>query len=364
MTTLSESPSVGIIGLGYGRAHISAFQANGCRVTALCQRDEAAAKTIADRYGVPHVFARWEEMLDRARPDIVVIATPPHLHHPIALQAFAAGAHILCEKPLAMNRAEAQAMVDAAARAGRVGMTGFNWRFPAAMQQLHATLADGGVGRVFHLAARWYGSRLADETVAPSWRMDRAQAGHGAMGDSGVHVIDLIRWNFGEFTRVVVDAGVAYPAPSAPGVNRPADAEDHCVVMAELASGTQATLAVSRVAHATNVQTLEAWGSGGALSYRLARDGARWFQGELRASHGSEGFQSVAPSRTPPSIGDSDQTDVIGKALIAPLVERMLHAIRTDESVSPSFVDGLRAQMVLDAVAESLARRAWVAVGA
>jgi len=365
MTTLSESPSVGIIGLGYGRAHISAFQANGCRVTALCQRDEAAAKTIADRYGVPQVFARWEEMLDRARPDIVVIATPPHLHHPIALQAFAAGAHVLCEKPLAMNRAEAQAMVDAAARAGRVGMTGFNWRFPAAMQQLHATLADGGVGRVFHLAARWYGSRLADETVAPTWRMDRAQAGHGAMGDSGVHVIDLIRWNFGEFTRVVVDAGVAYPARSAPGVNRLADADDHCVVMAELASGAQATLMVSRVAHATNGQTLEAWGSGGALSYRLARDGARWFEGELRASRGSGGFQPVAPSRTPPAAaGEGDPTDVIGKALIAPLVERMLRAIRTGEPVSPSFVDGLRAQMVLDAVLASLTRRGWVDVGA
>src|SRR5439155_29856 len=190
MTTLSESPSVGIIGLGYGRAHISAFQANGCRVTALCQRDQAAAKTIADRYRVPHVFARWEELLDRARPEIVVIATPPHLHHAIALQALAAGAHVLCEKPLAMNRTEAQSMVDAA---------------------------------------------------------------------------------------------------------------DHCVVMAELASGAQATLAVSRVAHATNVQTLEAWGSGGALSYRLAREGARWFEGELRASRGSAGFQPVAPGQTPPA---------------------------------------------------------------
>src|SRR2546427_12586741 len=102
--TISSTPTVGIIGLGYGRAHIAAFQANGCRVTALCQRDQAAAKIIADRYGVPHAFARWEEMLDRARPDIVVIATPPHLHHAIALRAFAAGAHVLYDTPLAMNR--------------------------------------------------------------------------------------------------------------------------------------------------------------------------------------------------------------------------------------------------------------------
>jgi len=143
-------------------------------------------------------------MIDEARPEIVAIATPPVTHHAIVLRAFAAGAHVLCEKPLAMSRAEAQAMVDAAVRAGRIGMTAFNWRFPAAMQQFHGTVREGVVGRVFNLAARWLGSRLADEKAAPSWRQDRAQAGHGAMGDMGVHVIDLIRWNFGEFARPAV----------------------------------------------------------------------------------------------------------------------------------------------------------------
>jgi len=54
-----QALTVGIIGLGFGRAHIPAFQANGCRVVAVCQRDQAGAKAVADRYGVPHVFARW-----------------------------------------------------------------------------------------------------------------------------------------------------------------------------------------------------------------------------------------------------------------------------------------------------------------
>ena len=114
---MSENePTVGVIGLKYGRAHIPAFQANGCRVVAVCQRDQAGAKAVADRYGVPRVFDSWERMIDEARPEIVVIATPPVLHHAIALRAFAAGAHVFCEKPLAMTRAEAQAMVEAAAR--------------------------------------------------------------------------------------------------------------------------------------------------------------------------------------------------------------------------------------------------------
>lgn len=360
----SREPTVGVVGLGYGRAHIAAFQANGCHVVAVCQRDQASAKAVADRYGVPRVFASWPEMLDEARPEIVAIATPPHLHHAIALAAFGAGAHVFCEKPLAMTRGEAQAMVEAAARAGRIGMTSFNWRFTAAMQQLHATVAEGAVGRVFHIAARWLGSRLADETAAPSWRMDRAQAGHGAMGDTGVHVIDLIRWNFGEFTRVVADAGVAYPGRSAPGVSRPADADDYCVVLGELASGAQVTLSVSRVAHATNEQTLEAWGSGGALRYRLVRGTPRWYEGELALSRGSAGLVPLPlTGAPPPSAGEGDPTDVIGKTLIAPLVARLLDGIRRGVTPSPSLRDGLQAQRVLDAVLESSSRRAWVDVG-
>src|SRR2546427_11290953 len=100
--------TVGVVGLGFGRAHIPAFQANGCRVVAVCQRDVAGAKAGADRYGVPHVFERWEEMLEEAKPEIVGIATPPHPHRVIAVRPLAPGAHVLCEKPPAMARAQAR----------------------------------------------------------------------------------------------------------------------------------------------------------------------------------------------------------------------------------------------------------------
>src|SRR5712692_7791609 len=109
-----KSFTVGIVGLGFGRAHIPAFQAHDCEVIALCQRDEAAARVVAERYGVPRVFDRWERMLTEAKPEIVVIATPPALHEAIALAALGAGCHVLCEKPLAMNAAQARSMVERA----------------------------------------------------------------------------------------------------------------------------------------------------------------------------------------------------------------------------------------------------------
>ena len=351
--------TVGIIGLGFGRAHIPAFQANGCEVVALCQRDQAAAKKVADAYGVPHVFERWESMLERAHPDIVVIATPPRLHAEIAARAFAGGAHVLCEKPLAMTRAEAAAMVEAAARARRVAMTGFNWRFPAAMRALHERVDT--LGRVFHLAGRWLGARWADEAATPTWRMDRAQAGHGAMGDQGVHLVDLVRWNFGEFTRVTAQSGIAYPSRTVPGGGRRADAEDYCLVSAELASGAQLTLSVSRVAHGTNDQSLEVFGSGGSLSYRFVRTGPRWYDGELQAAPRGGAWQAVQPDVHEIAAG-GDQIDMIGKATIAPLVAHMLECIRTGATPSPSFEDGMRAQAVLDAITESAARHTWVDV--
>jgi len=338
--------TVGIIGLGFGRAHIPAFQANGCQVVAVCQRNAAQAKAVADKYGVPRVFERWEEMLEQVRPEIVVIATPPHLHQAIALQALARGAHVLCEKPLAMTRDEARAMVEAAARAGR------------------AAVEEGFLGKLFHASLRYLVPRWADEATPPTWRMDRAQAGHGVMGDLGVHLVDLTRWNFGEIVRVSARSGIAYPSRSVPGGAKPADAEDFCAVTAEVASGALVTLLVSRAARGASEQTLEAYGSQGALSYRLSRAGARWYKGELGAASGSAAaFEPVkVPAGLPRSAGEGDQLEVTGKATIAPLVKRFLAGIRKGEKPSPSFEDGMRAQAVLDAVLESASRGAWVDV--
>jgi len=358
-----STPTVGIIGLGFGRAHIAAFQANGCRVVAVAQRDEASAKKIAAQYEIADVFARWEDLIERGRPEIVVIATPPHLHLAIALRAFATGAHVLCEKPIAMTRAEAETMLIAAAKHDRIAMTGFNWRFTAGMQEMHRRLAAGAAGRVFHASGRWLGSRMADRQVPATWRADRAQAAHGAMGDMGVHLVDLVRWNLGEIVRVTAGSGVAYPERSAPGVACAADAEDHCAVLAELASGALVTLTASRVTRAVNEQSLEVFGTEGTLVYRSMRELPRWFEGELRATDGGGALQPVALAGVPDaSRATGDQLDVIGKVLIAPLVARLLEGIRTGSTPSPSLEDGVRAQAVLDAVLEASSRAGWTAV--
>lgn len=354
--------TVGIIGLGYGRAHIAAFQAHHCDVVALCQRDRAKAETVAELYGVPRVFERWEDLLEQARPEIVVVATPPHLHAEIAHNALAAGAHVLCEKPLAMTPAEAAGMAETAARSGRVTVTAFNWRYPAAMRRLHAMVEEGFLGRVFHVTARWLGGRVADEASPLTWRNDRSLAGHGAMGDMGVHVIDLIRWSFGEFARVGARSGVAYPTRLVTA-DRHADAEDFSAVTGELRSGAVVNLMVSRVARGTQENALEVYGSRGALAYRITRQGEHWYHGELRAASGGGPMEPVKLTGLRPVAG-GEQIDVLGRATIGPLVGQMLEAIESGGTGRPSFEDGARAQAVLEAVRESAARGTWVDVPA
>jgi predicted dehydrogenase len=190
--------------------------------------------------------------------------------------------------------------------------------------------------------------------------MDRAQAGHGAMGDMGVHLIDMVRWHFGEFSKVTALAGVAYPSRSVPGGGRPADAEDFCSVMGELASGGQVTLSVSRAARGANEVFLEAYGSQGALVYRMDREKPKWYVGELRAAGASGTLQPVpVTAGLPRSAGEGDPLEITGKATIAPLVKRFLDGIRKGESPSPSLEDGVRAQLVLDAVLRSLQEGGW-----
>ncbi|HEY3100532.1 MAG TPA: Gfo/Idh/MocA family oxidoreductase [Methylomirabilota bacterium] len=358
--TAAAAPSVAVIGLGFGRAHVPGFQAAGARVVAVCQRDETAARKVAGAYGVPHAYARWENMLAAQHPDIVVIATPPHLHRAIARAASAGGAHVLCEKPLATSREDAEAIVADVARAGRVGMTGFNWRFPPAMQRMRALMAEGAIGRVLHVRAHWLGARWADEAAPTTWRMDREQAGHGAMGDMGVHVVDLVRWTCGEFARVSAHAGIAYPDKPVAGTGRRTDAEDYVSLLGELTSGAQVSFVASRAAHGRNEHVLEISGTRGALAYRLTRESPRWYAGTLAMATSGGGLTPV-PVETM-EVDGSDPMDLIGRATIAPLAARLLAAIRGEAPADPSLADGLRAQLVLEAAREAAARRVWVSV--
>lgn len=361
----SRPRTAGIIGLGYGRAHIAGFQAAGIQVLALCQRDTEGAAALARQYGVPHVFGRWQDMLAQVRPDIVVIATPPALHLPILVAAMAAGCHVVCEKPLATNTAEAQAMVAAAAASPCAAITSFNWRFAPAMQRMKQMVESGHLGRVFHVNARWFNPAWVDARTAPTWRMDRTQAGYGALGDLGVHLVDLVQWLFGPVAKVMASSATAHVARTVPGGERLADAEDFSHVIAALQCGASVAITVSRVARGLNEHSLEVYGELGALAMRQTRNGEAWHLGELRAASGSTLFEPASiPALHHGMTLSTERLERTGQATICPMVQQFVAAVAVGRPAAPSLQDGASAQAVLDAALESSRSGQWVTVAA
>ena len=120
------------------------------RVLALCDVDPSTLEQARQRTAAPVVTTRFEDVVARDDVDAVIIATPNHTHARIALAAIAAGKHVLCEKPLALDRADAFVMAEAAQRAGVRHMTAFTYRFVPAMRYLQDLVRRGDLGQPYH----------------------------------------------------------------------------------------------------------------------------------------------------------------------------------------------------------------------
>jgi predicted dehydrogenase len=180
----------GVIGVGWaGQQHIAAYDAlPGVEVAAIAGLEEPAREALARRFGIEHHVARWEDLLGLGRLDAVSIAVPTFLHAPIAIAALERGLHVLCEKPIARSAAEADAMVQAARKAGRVLEVAFNHRRRGDIQALREVIAEGRLGRPYYAKA-WWLRRTGIPTVG-SWFTRAELAGGGPLVDIGVHVLD------------------------------------------------------------------------------------------------------------------------------------------------------------------------------
>ncbi|HJU63709.1 MAG TPA: Gfo/Idh/MocA family oxidoreductase, partial [Candidatus Binatia bacterium] len=179
---------VGVVGGGFGRTHIMAYQATpGVEVSAFCQRTKASAERIGQEFGIRHVFTDYGEMLSQSSLDAISLTTPTNVHLAMASEAFNHGLSVLCEKPLAMNKEEAAAMLKRAEEAHVIHMTAFNFRFIPAFYRMKELMQAGYVGsRVLHVEASWFSERRADPNVPFGWRDEKEAVGFGAMGDMGV----------------------------------------------------------------------------------------------------------------------------------------------------------------------------------
>jgi predicted dehydrogenase len=187
---------VGVIGLGMGQAHLQCYeQCEQAEVVAVCDVDPQRLDQVLKTR--PHVkgYADYRKMLKMKDLQAVSVALPNYLHCPVTLQALDAGLHVLCEKPMAMNAAEARRMKERAEKAGRTLMMHFNVRFMHASATLKPIMDAGLVGRVYHVTTTYL--RRDGYPRPGGWFGQKAKSGGGPMIDLGVHRIDFALYLIG-----------------------------------------------------------------------------------------------------------------------------------------------------------------------
>lgn len=184
----------GIVGFGFiGPQHAEAMRRLGfVDVAAVCSIETKQTQEKAELLGIPKVFEKYEDLLDDPTIDVVDIVTPTRMHHPVAVAAIARGKHVIVEKPLSLNVAQAREMHVAAQAAGVVHAVTFNYRYYPMVQHARAMVKRGDVGPIHLLHGRYLQEWLLHDTDF-SWRLDPAEGGPSAMvGDAGCHWFDLI----------------------------------------------------------------------------------------------------------------------------------------------------------------------------
>jgi predicted dehydrogenase len=375
VSAAADFPEIGVGMLGYrfmGKAHSNAYQRMPFffwppvarpRLVALCGRDEAAVSEAARRYGFEGYYLDWRELLADPRIALFDNCASADAHAEPTLAAIAAGKHVLCEKPLALRAADAYAMWQAADAKGVKHMTGFNYRFVPAVRLMRQLIQDGTLGTIYSFRAR-YLQEGGDSPQRPyTWRHDRARGGYGALGDIGVHIIDLARYLVGEIaavsamTRTVVSER---PLPDRPGKMGHVTVDDHFVASVRFASGTIGSLEASKVAAGRkNQNTLEINAANGSAVFDLERlNELQVYLKDGRAPH-LEGFRNVLVTEREHPFGGVwwPHGHIIGwEHSFVHEVEHLLRAIVTDGPIDPygaTFEDGYRALAVAEAILAS-----------
>lgn len=183
-------------------SHVPGYQTAGAEVVATADIVETRAQKLATDFGIPDIYTDYREMLARPDIDAVSICVPNYLHKEVTIAALQAGKHVLCEKPMAMNVAEAMAMREAAKTSGKILMIGFNNRFRGDVQRLKQFVDGGTLGEIYYAKTGYVRRR----GTPFGWFSVKAESGGGPVIDLGVHVIDMTRFMMGNPRPVSVSA--------------------------------------------------------------------------------------------------------------------------------------------------------------
>ena len=352
--SMKEKVGIGIIGAGFARkVQIPAFAAcENAEIISVASGSLDNARSTAAEFGIGHFTDDWRETVVRDDVDLVCITTPPNLHKEMTLLAIEHGKHVLCEKPMAMDVAEAEEMAAAAKKAGVLALIDFELRFQPGRQKAFAMIRDGEIGKIRHAKWNFRAPHRGDPNLPWNWWSD-IEHGGGALGAINSHILDSFHWFLGtEVSSVFCQLQTHVKRrPLAEGGFRDVTTDDEANMLlrfadSELTDDATGLVSVSMVEQPEYVSRLEMFGTLGAIRIDHRGDVFIAKNGEADWTALDAEFGEAVP-------GYPDTGFPRGFMAFAPCIVEAIREGMSEIEYAATFADGLKVQRVHDAASES-----------
>lgn len=344
-----------IAGAGFGaKVHAPAFASiPDFRIVGFASGHLETAREAARAHGVEYATDDWKKMLDEIEADLVSIVTPVDHHYPIARAALERKRHVLCEKPFAMNVAQAKDLAAIAKAQGVVNVVNHEFRHMPARALMSRMIEDGKLGRLEHIAIQ---DRLPGWARDPArrltWLTER-QRGGGFLGALGSHHVDAVTHWGGPVRRVFCRLRtLTATAPDVSPAHQAITADDCFTLLLELEGGTTAVIDLFGGSRARR-ESIEVFGSSDALVIEGARRIGR---------RGPKGALEELPIPADLDIPETPETPLLAPFRV--MAARLRDSIRGGAPLGPTFADGVEIQKVLDTARLSDQKGTWLPIEA
>jgi predicted dehydrogenase len=342
-----EVLNVAVIGLGMGRGHLRGYVGyERSDAVAICDADPKRLRRVADEFDMPEdrCYRDYRKLLadaKRHKLEAVSVALPNALHAPVTLDAFRAGLHVLCEKPMATSARDARAMLAASRKARRKLMINFSFRFTPQSRALKRLADSGAIGEIYFGRTVWH--RRRGLPGFGGWFGQKALSGGGPIIDLGVHRLDLAMWLMGNPRPTRVSAGVySVLGPRLARKQRKKfDVEDLGCALIRFDSGATLVLEASWAGFSEKKEDMvtQLLGTKGGIIQRNVGEG---YDFEARVYREQDGATWEARLQQP--------TDRVPSAY-----EEFVDAVLDDREPLATGRQGLDVQLILDAIYKSAA---------
>ncbi len=372
--------NIGLIGYGFmGRTHSNAYHKvkhffdvpYDPVLQVVCGLVEEEAKAFADKWEYKSYVTDWHKVIEDENIDVVEICVPNNLHAEIAIAAAKAGKAICCEKPLALNVAQAEQMVKAIEDAGVPNLVSFNYRRVPAVTLAKMLIDEGRLGKIFHYRANflqdWTISKEVPQGGMATWRLDVKAAGSGVTGDLLAHCIDTAMWHNGPITDVcaMTETFVKERMHAETGKVEPVGIDDACTFICHYDNGSLGNFESTRYARGHKaLYTFEINGEKASIAWDL--------HDLHRLSYFDHNDDSIVRGWRSVHVTDSDMPYMdkwwvpglqIGyeHSFVHQAAEFMQN-LAEGKPTAPTFRDALATQYVCDAVLTSAKSKEWKTV--